>query len=142
MNLKTPPPAKRARIEVIPLIDVVFFCLATFVLITISMTKIQGIPVELPQTNRQQIEPIGDTTTISVAADGSIWWNKDRLTYDQFVVKIQQHAASVPDPIILINGDAQADFGAAVTILDDCRKVGIRKVSIQTKVAGAPRGDE
>ena len=142
MNLKPPPAAKKARIEIIPLIDVVFFCLATFVLITLTMTKIQGIPVELPQSRSQAPTEIADSVTISVAADGSIYWNKDRMTYDQFVVKIQQHKATVPDPVILINGDAQADFGAAVTILDDCRKVGIKKVSIQTKVAGAPRGDE
>jgi len=68
---------KQARIEIIPLIDVIFFLLATFVLFTLSLKRIESVPVDLPVAKPPTGEPPPtDTVTIQVSADGAVFWNR------------------------------------------------------------------
>ena len=51
MKITSPVSRKKARIEIIPLIDIMFFLLATFVMVSMSMVKNQGIAVNLPKAS-------------------------------------------------------------------------------------------
>ena len=135
MKFALPPPHKKARIEIIPLIDVIFFCLATFVLVSLSMTRLQGIDMQLPvgvpiTASKDQPEMV----IVSVMADGNYVWDKRQMTWTQLVTRMTQYRRESPDPRILINGEEPAKFGNAITILDTARKLGIDKVSIKTKL--------
>ena len=135
MKFALPPPHKKARIEIIPLIDVIFFCLATFVLVSLSMTRLQGIDMQLPvgtsvDINKDQPEVV----VVSVMADGNYVWDKRQMTWSQLVTRITQYKRESPDPRILINGEESANFGGAIMILDTARKLGVSKVSIKTKL--------
>ncbi|HEX9785975.1 MAG TPA: biopolymer transporter ExbD, partial [Opitutaceae bacterium] len=96
-------PGKKARIEIIPLIDVVFFLLATFVLFTLSLNSSNGIPVTLPQTQTGEPRDPANSVTVSVTEGGTIAWNKDPVTLEEFIQKLQNYAATDPDPKVLIN---------------------------------------
>ena len=63
---------KKARIEIIPLIDVIFFLLATFVLFTLSLNKTSGVRVELPKAATAETRDPSASVTISVLADGGV----------------------------------------------------------------------
>src|SRR5437868_5117420 len=67
---------KKARIEIIPLIDVIFFLLATFVLFTLSLDKIGSVPVQLPKAvqNPTQQKPDEDMLSIQVSEGGTFYW--------------------------------------------------------------------
>jgi len=65
---------KRARIEIIPLIDVIFFLLATFVLFTLSLNKTGGLPVLLPTSQTSVPRDTAGTVTVTVTAEGTIAW--------------------------------------------------------------------
>jgi biopolymer transport protein ExbD len=135
MRFHAPAPAKKARIEIIPLIDVIFFLLATFVLVSLSMTRLQGIDFEMPVA--QAAQPGAErpeTITVAVLAGGGYVWQRQGVTFDQLVAKLTQYRRESPDPRVLINGEENAEFGRAVHILDTARKIGIEKVSIQTKL--------
>ena len=125
---------KRARIEIIPLIDVIFFLLATFVLFTLSLNKSNGISVKLPTAETSEIRDPAGTVTISVTDEGTIAWNKDLITLDEFLVRLQQYKRENPDGRILINGDERAFFAQAIYIFDEARKAGFLKVYIETHV--------
>lgn len=135
MRTHAPHPAKRARIEIIPLIDVIFFLLATFVLVSLSMTRLQGLDMEMPKA---VVPPPGtarpEIVTIFVTPGGGLLWNSDPLTMEQLPVRIQKYRRGNPDPKILINGDEAAQFGQAVEVLDTVRSLGISKVAIETKL--------
>jgi biopolymer transport protein ExbD len=75
------PVRKKARIEIIPLIDVIFFLLATFVLFTLSLNRIQSVPVDLPVAAPPSSTPPNpnDNVTIQVSGDGAIFWNKELI---------------------------------------------------------------
>src|SRR5580658_2692060 len=126
---------KRARIEIIPLIDVIFFLLATFVLFTLSLNKSNGLPVTLPNSETGEPRDPNGTATVSVTSDGSLAWDKDPVTADEFLTRLKvfhlQHPE--PDAHILLNGDSEALFGAAVVyVMDEARKAGIQRVLIET----------
>ena len=125
---------KRARIEIIPLIDVIFFLLATFVLFTLSLNKSNGISVQLPVSETSVPRDPAGTATISVTDEGTIAWNKDLVTLDDFLLRLQQFHAQDPEGRILINGDERAFFAQAVYVFDEARKAGFTKVYIETRV--------
>src|SRR5262245_54586454 len=119
---------KKARIEIIPLIDVIFFLLATFVLFTLSLNKSNGLPVTLPAVQTSESRDPANTVTISFTAEGTIGWNKDLISLEEFVARLQAYKQTEPDPRVLINGDEMAFFSQARYVIDEVRKAGIAKV--------------
>jgi biopolymer transport protein ExbD len=134
MNIPSLRSRKRARIEIIPLIDVIFFLLATFMMVSLSMVKNNGIKVNLPAAATSAPQEHNDRTTISVTKNGDLFFNKEELQLDQLPARLHQLKSEQPDPKVFINGDEKAFFGAAVEVLDDLRQAGITKVAIDTKL--------
>jgi biopolymer transport protein ExbD len=127
---------KKARLEIIPLIDIIFFLLATFVMVSLSMTKNQGVTVALPTASTGA--SLGDqsemdkTVTLSVNDKGEVFYNKEKITTAQLPMRLQTYKAQSKDPKCVVNADAGADFKHVVAVLDEVRKVGIGKVGINT----------
>lgn len=129
-----PGGTKKARIEIIPLIDVIFFLLATFVLFTLSLNRIQSVPVDLPVANPNPSPPEKDeSVTIQVSADDSLFWNREPMEMADLPSRITAYKTQTEDPRILIAGDEKARFGATVQVLDEVRKAGILKFSVETR---------
>ena len=133
---------KKARIEIIPLIDVIFFLLATFVLFTLSLDKIAAIPVQLPKAIDNPINQKPDETMLSIQVSdaGTYYWKVGALSAPELISKeeipprledYKIRYASAP-PRVLVRGDNRAKFGAAVLVLDEVRKAGIAQVSVET----------
>ncbi|MBI3884688.1 MAG: biopolymer transporter ExbD [Opitutae bacterium] len=129
-----PGGTKKARIEIIPLIDVIFFLLATFVLFTLSLNKSNGVSVQLPVSSTSVARDPAGTVTVSVTSDGTLAWNKDPVTLDEFLQRLVQYRRQQPDGRILINGDERAFFAQAIYVFDEARKAGFNKVFIETRV--------
>ena len=125
---------KKARIEIIPLIDVIFFLLATFVLFTLSLNRIGAIPIDLPKAvppdPTKEPPPV---VTIQVSAQGALYWNTDPIDARELKPLLQDYVANEPDPRVLVAGDDQALYGPAIEVLDAVREVGIEKVSVETR---------
>jgi biopolymer transport protein ExbD len=125
---------KKARIEIIPLIDVIFFLLATFILFTLSLNKTEGVPVTLPQTETGEPRETAGTATISVTEQGTLAWNKDFVNLDEFLSRLKDFKAKDPDARILINGDENAMFSTAIYVFDEARKADFKTILVETKV--------
>ncbi len=127
---------KKARIEIIPLIDVIFFLLATFVLFTLSLNKIVSVPVNLPvaSTTPMAKSDLEDTVTLQVSDQGVCYWNKEQIGLSEIGPRLQQYKTQVPNPRVLIAGDDKAKYGITVRALDEVRKAGIQQVSVETRV--------
>jgi biopolymer transport protein ExbD len=128
------PVRKKARIEIIPLIDVIFFLLATFVLFTLSLNRIQSIPVDLPVAAPPNPNPPKDeTVTIQVSEVGAIFWNRELIDPGEVPSRLAYYKTQTDDPRVLIAGDEKARFGTTISILDEVRKAGIEKFSVETR---------
>ena len=125
---------RKARIEIIPLIDIVFFLLATFVMVSLSMVKNQGVPVNLPTAatgSRQAAN--NEYTAITVTQSGDVYFNKKKVSMAELSAHLKELKSKEKDPTILLNGDEKAFLGKAVSVLDEARKLGIKKVAFETR---------
>lgn len=130
-----PGPPRRARIEIIPLIDVIFFLLATFVLFTLSLNQTKGLRVDLPPAATGEARNPADAVTLSITADGTLAWDKEPVTTDQFLIRLQAYRDITREPRILINGDRDALYSQVRYVIDEVRKAGIAKVLVEINPA-------
>jgi biopolymer transport protein ExbD len=131
--IPSPRSKRHARIEIIPLIDIMFFLLATFVMVSLSMVKSHGVPVRLPSTaTGQQIEH-KDFSTISVTASGQVYLDKEEVSLSELATKLEALKNSNEEFKIFINGDEDARLGLAIEVLDTARSLGINKIAFETR---------
>ncbi len=123
---------KRARIEIIPLIDIMFFLLATFVVVSLSMIRNEGIAVRLPSAESGTQEERNTAVTVSITEAGEIYVDKDKVALPELRDRLRAAKEAEPGLAVFINGDKRADFGIAVGVFDQVRMLGIAKVSVQT----------
>ena len=130
MKLQTDFETKRARIEMIPLMDCIFLLLIFFIYIMISMTLNRGIKVDLPSAVTSAISR-EDYISITVDKKNRVYLNKKEVRIKDLLSEIEAISSGMPTKPILINGDKESDLGMAITILDLLRSRGIHEVSIQ-----------
>jgi biopolymer transport protein ExbD len=133
MDIPSPRSSKRARIEIIPLIDIIFFLLATFVMVSLSMVRSKGVPVNLPAAASGVHQERDEFTSITVAADNSVFFNREPVALGDLPALLEKVKAGTPDPKVFINGDEDSRLGITIAVLDEVRKCGISKVAFETK---------
>ena len=127
---------KGARIEIIPMIDIVFFLLATSMMVSLGMTKNQGANVSL--AGASTAESLGDeqamaqSVTLSIDGHGGLFLDKEPITRDELPARLVEYMQSSSDPRVIICSDSGAEFKDVVSVLDEVRKIGIDKVGIST----------
>jgi biopolymer transport protein ExbD len=133
MIIPSPVSRKHARIEIIPLIDIIFFLLATFVMISLSMVKNQGLNVNLPSASTGVSQDRKAAVTITVTQTNEVYLNQEKMSLDALPERLKELKDQDPDLKVFINGDSHAYFQGAITVLDKVRAAGITSVAIQTK---------
>lgn len=125
---------KKANIQIVPLIDVVFFLLATFIMYTLSMSKNMGVNVQLPgsSTSSKQAST-EDALTISVLKKGELFFNKDKITIQQLPFRLQPFKAQHKEPKVIVNSDEDAEMRNVINVIDEVKAAGIMKVGFATK---------
>jgi biopolymer transport protein ExbD len=136
--IPSPRSNRRARIEIIPLIDIIFFLLATFVMVSLSMVKNRGIPVNLPAASTGGPQEHAESAAITITAKGEVYFDKQLVDAAQLDTALQTLIASNPEAKLFINGDAKAEFGQAIDVLDRARRLGITRIAIETQPKPAP----
>jgi len=128
---------RKARIEIIPLIDVVFFLLATFVLFTLTLDRIQTLPVQFPRASAIRPSNAPDMVTVQVSGEDTVFWNGETITRDELAGRLATLKEKDPDPRVLVAGDTRTTYGAAIEVLDLVRAAGIGRVAIETRARPA-----
>lgn len=120
---------RRARLEIVPLIDVIFLLLTFFIYVSLWMTLIHGVPVRLPGgVAEPDLRP---AWVITLCADGSLWIGTRSVTIAEAVEAAVREAGSGRP--VLLRGDRRADLGPAVELLSRLRAAGVRHVSFQIR---------
>ena len=129
---------KRARIEIIPLIDIMFFLLASFMLVSLNLASAKSVKVNLPVAQTGDPENKPDTVSISVDRSGGIFLNKRPVGYNELQAELERQRTLSPDVRVLISGDLDARHGDMIRVLDRVRAAGIQTVAFETKPAELP----
>ena len=129
MKLGSPVPHRKARIEIIPLIDIMFFLLAAFMLASLSMIKLESIEMELPAASTAKRDFNPDIVNISVNQAGEIYVEKKQIGIPELHLYLSNQYRINTNVPVYLSGDKDALHGAITRVLDVVRREGIQKVS-------------
>ncbi|MBK8094334.1 MAG: biopolymer transporter ExbD [Verrucomicrobiaceae bacterium] len=135
MKLHSPLPEKKTRLEIIPLIDVMFFLLASFMMVSLTMTKQQTIKVDLPIASAAQGDFKPDMVNLAVDAKGDLFSNKSPVTLPQLENELATRFAKNKATPVYISGDVNTRFADMVKLLDIVKRTGFTKVAFNVKPA-------
>jgi biopolymer transport protein ExbD len=123
----------KARIELIPMIDVMMFLLVFFVLISINVIPGFGLGVNLPSAAHSTVQHAKKTVILSIQKDGQIFVGEQPVQLDELHASIQQQLKANETPILIINGDSSVEYRYFVQTLDTLKGAGYTAISIATK---------
>ena len=143
MKMRSPIPHKHARIEIIPLIDIMFFLLASFMMVSLSQTHMKGIRVNLPSATPpvQPPDTPKDYVAIRVTEGGLIYFDNQPILSDDVLDRLYKLHEQNKDIKVSLSAELLATHGDVITLLDKIRLSGITKIGYQIKpasVTGAP----
>jgi biopolymer transport protein ExbD len=136
LNAKLSSDHAEARIEIIPLIDIMFFLLASFMLVSLSMVNLKSVKVNLPTAASATNEPKRDFADISVDKAGSAYLDKKLVDDNELIGALTGFQKANPNMRIIISGDAEARHGDVIHVLDLVRLAGIEKVAFEIRASG------
>jgi biopolymer transport protein ExbD len=133
MYVSSPIPHKKARIEIIPLIDVMFFLLASFMMVSLSQVHMKGIKVNLPTGASGQTQSKRDYISVSVDKDGNYYFDKEQVTDIDLQTRLQKVHQSSPEAKVFLRGDRNTAHLNVSHLLDMLRSAGFYKISFEIK---------
>lgn len=120
--------ARKARIEIIPMIDIMFFLLVFFIMITLHMIPNAGLRTQLPSSATTQSLP-SSKVTVTLATDGSLSVDGRTLTTAQLTAMLSARADAA-HAVVTIAGSKQATLQRLVDVMDACRAAGVSQVAL------------
>ena len=135
LGSKLPPENAEARIEIIPLIDIMFFLLAAFMLVSLSMVNMKSVKVNLPTATTATTESKNDFVNLSVDKGGMIYFDKKPVGPNELALQLRAGQQTNENFRVFISGDQEARHGDIIRVLDLVRSAGIQKVAFEIRSA-------
>ena len=132
MRLQRKGNLKKARIEIIPMIDTIFFLLVFFMISTLSMARFTGVQVNLPKA-ASGTQPPTETVVVSLTKEEQLFFNKTEVSRESLLQSLSAELAKNPELLVVINADDGVQHGRVVEIMDEARQTGVTKLSIAVK---------
>jgi biopolymer transport protein ExbD len=129
MKLPSPVRRKHSRIEIIPLIDIMFFLLASFMMVSLQLDRTQNIKVALPEATQAQHDFKPDMLNIAVDKAGAVWLEKKQLTLPQLATVMSNRFRLDTNLPVYISGDRDTLHGAMADVLQVVHDAGVQKVA-------------
>lgn len=124
---------KRARIEIIPLIDVMFFLLASFMMVSLSMSRMKSIKIALPSATAAQEDLNPDMFNITVSKSGETYVGKEALPMTEVLNRLTNTYHVKTNLHVYVSGDREATHGSVIRVLGMVRSAGIQRVQFATQ---------
>jgi biopolymer transport protein ExbD len=129
--------AKKARIEMLPMIDIVFLLLVFFIYAMLSMAVHRGLPVNLPASKTVKIDK-KLVLAVTIRADGSIFVDKEPVELDRVTTVLQAKAKGIEQPGVLLFADRSLTYQSLFDVLDRIRQAGLNRISLQAELDELP----
>ncbi|MCX8053720.1 MAG: biopolymer transporter ExbD [Armatimonadetes bacterium] len=127
---------KKARIEIIPMIDTMFFLLVFFMIASLAMTTAKGMPVNLPKSSTATERPVVKVV-LTLTKSGSYYVDKQRVPFDQLYYVLQERIKNNPRAVVVINCDKNQTWDKGIQLADEAKRAGARYLTIATEPRNA-----
>jgi biopolymer transport protein ExbD len=129
----TPP---MSEINVTPMVDVMLVLLIIFMITAPLITH--KIAIDLPQAAAQKNPDKPDIVTLSVDAEGRLYWNEQAVTDDEWKVRVRSAALKTPQPELHLRADMKTQYQKLATIMADAQSAGLVKIGFVTNPKQSP----
>ena len=133
MKIRSPIARKRARLEIIPLIDIMFFLLASFMMVTLQMQKVRTLKASLPTATLIASTNKPDIVKLLVSRDGQVSVDGKSMSFPDLLTVLTNRHALNPNLPVYISGARDAKHGAVIYALDFVKRAGIERVAFSVK---------
>jgi biopolymer transport protein ExbD len=130
MKIHSPLPRKRVRLEIIPLIDIMFFLLASFMMVSLQMQKVRALKASLPTATLATSNAKPDIINLTVDKDGQLLFDDRHISFAAMFTTLTNRVQANPAVPVYLHGDREATHGSIVYALDFVKRAGIQRVAI------------
>ncbi len=127
VNLQT---VKKVRIEMLPLIDIVFLLLVVFIYAMLSMAVHRGLPVLLPTSSFVNIDK-SLVLSVTIKSDGTLYVDKEQIAPNDLAVVLKRKTEACKEPGVLLFADRSLSYQNLFRVLDQIRMANIHRISLQ-----------
>jgi biopolymer transport protein ExbD len=137
MKIRTPIPGKKSRLEIIPLIDIMFFLLASFMMISLQMQIVRTVKANLPTATLATSSTKPDIVNLLVNRDGQVSMDNKAISFSNLSTLLTNRFSLNTNLPVYITGAHDATHGSVIYVLDLVKRAGISHVAIAVKAAPA-----
>lgn len=131
MKINLDSPTEEARIEIVPLIDVIFCILTFFILAALQLTRQQAITVDLPKASTGQPQ-IRKMLIVGLDPFGQTYIDQRRVNPNQLSQELLTYSSNNPEGLMVLYASKEAKYNNVVQVLDQMREVGGSRVALAT----------
>jgi biopolymer transport protein ExbD len=139
MKIRSPIRRKKARLEIIPLIDIMFFLLASFMMVSLQMQKVRTLKASLPTATLAISSAKPDIINLRVDRLGLIYQEQARISRADLLILLTNRYALNTNLPVSISGDRDARYGDTISVLDFVKQAGIQRVAMAVTGPETPR---
>lgn len=141
MKLRPLKIEKKPSIMIIPMIDIIFFLLVFFMMSMLSMTARHTLDLNLPRASSAELTAV-KSLPVSITRDGTIYVEKEKISRENFLRRIELEKERNPEMTVLLSADARSEHGDFLFVLDKLNAAGIQKISISAEPEPSPAEQE
>jgi biopolymer transport protein ExbD len=130
MKIRTPIPEKKSRLEIIPLIDIMFFLLASFMMVSLQMQIVRTLKADLPTATLATSTKKPDIVNLNVNKDGQVSVDDNPIAFPELFSMLTNRYSLNTNLPIYITGAEDATHGSVMYVLDFVKRAGIQNVAI------------
>jgi biopolymer transport protein ExbD len=135
MKIHSPLPRRRTRLEIIPLIDIMFFLLASFMMVSLQMQKVRTLKASLPTATLASTPAKPDIINLTVDRNGQVTADKQPISFPDLLTLLTNRYQLNTNLPVYITGTRDATHGSLIYVLDFVKRAGIQRVAISVKAA-------
>lgn len=141
MKLRPLKIEKKPSIMIIPMIDIIFFLLVFFMMSMLSITARHTLDLDLPRASSAELTAV-KSLPVSITRDGTIYVEKEKISRENFLRRIELEKERNPEMTVLLSADARSEHGDFLFVLDKLNAAGIQKISIAAEPEPSPAEQE
>ncbi|MCE5324207.1 biopolymer transporter ExbD [bacterium] len=123
---------KKARIEIVPMIDTIFFLLVFFMMASLAMTTAKGMPVNLPKASAATERPVCKVV-LTLTPTGNYYVDKQQVTFSQIQNYLKMRLKDNPGAVVVINCDKAQNWEKGIQLADEAKRAGAKYLTIATE---------
>jgi biopolymer transport protein ExbD len=133
MKIRSPIPRRRTRLEIIPLIDIMFFLLASFMMVSLQMQKVRALNASLPTATLARASAKPDIVNLTVDKFGQVEIDQKVISFPDLLTLLNNRLKANPNLPVYITGTRDATHGSVIYVLDFVKRAGVQRVAIAVK---------